>query len=133
MLGPNGSGVLYGKYEMLRSLPPFLGGGEMIQTVSTEQSTFLDPPLRFEAGTPDVEAAIGLGAAVDYLERIGMANVREHERGGLMRYVLEREGGDLGLASLVSYGPRDVERRGEGGFTHSTLGGRSRLWTQARR
>ncbi|GGM66729.1 cysteine desulfurase [Thermogymnomonas acidicola] len=110
MLGPNGSGVLYGKYEMLRSLPPFLGGGEMIQTVSTEQSTFLDPPLRFEAGTPDVEAAIGLGAAVDYLERIGMANVREHER-GLMRYVLEREG-DLGLASLVSYGPRDVERRG---------------------
>ncbi len=80
MLGPMGSGALYGKLALLEALPPFMGGGGMIRKVSIEGSTWADVPARFEAGTPSVGDAIGLGTAVEYLQAIGMNNVREHER-----------------------------------------------------
>ncbi|MGI8759755.1 MAG: cysteine desulfurase [Jatrophihabitantaceae bacterium] len=93
MYGPTGVGVLWGRYELLAELPPFLGGGEMIETVDMSGSTFAPPPHRFEAGTPMIAQAVGLGAAIDYLSALGMDNVaaREHE---LVRYALE------GLATL---------------------------------
>jgi cysteine desulfurase/selenocysteine lyase len=80
MLGPMGSGALYGKLELLDAMPPFMGGGGMIRKVSIEHSTWADVPARFEAGTPSVGDAIGLGAAVAYLQDLGMENVRKHER-----------------------------------------------------
>ena len=75
MLGPTGVGVLWGRYGLLESLPPFLGGGEMIEVVRLTGSTFAPPPRRFEAGTPPIAQAVGLGAAVDYLTSIGMDQV----------------------------------------------------------
>jgi cysteine desulfurase/selenocysteine lyase len=80
MLGPMGSGALYGKLSLLEQMPPFMGGGGMIRKVTIGRSTWADVPARFEAGTPSVGDAIGLGAAVDYLQAIGMPHVREHER-----------------------------------------------------
>jgi cysteine desulfurase/selenocysteine lyase len=80
MLGPMGSGALYGKLSLLDAMPPFMGGGGMIRKVSITRSTWADVPARFEAGTPSVGDAIGLGAAVEYLQAIGMDAVREHER-----------------------------------------------------
>lgn len=79
MLGPTGIGVLYGKFELLDSMEPFLGGGEMIKEVHLTHSVWNDVPWKFEAGTPSIAAAVGLGAAVSYLEGLGMENVREHE------------------------------------------------------
>jgi cysteine desulfurase/selenocysteine lyase len=89
MFGPTGVGVLYGKADWLERLPPFLGGGEMIHTVTFEKTTFKEPPQRFEAGTPDIAGAIGLGAAADYLQSVGMERIAAHER-DLIRYALER-------------------------------------------
>ena len=80
MLGPMGSGALYGKLSLLDGMPPFMGGGGMIRKVSLGRSTWADVPARFEAGTPSVGDAIGLGVAVEYLQAIGMDAVREHER-----------------------------------------------------
>jgi len=80
MLGPTGVGVLCGKPEVLEEMDPFLGGGEMIREVHLDHSTWNDLPYKFEAGTMNVAQAVGLGAAVDYLEELGMENVREHER-----------------------------------------------------
>ena len=80
MLGPMGSGALYGKLALLDAMPPFMGGGGMIRKVSLTHSTWADVPARFEAGTPSVGDAIGLGVAVEYLQAIGMDAVREHER-----------------------------------------------------
>ncbi|HYN97813.1 MAG TPA: cysteine desulfurase [Pilimelia sp.] len=80
MCGPTGIGVLWGRSELLAAMPPFLGGGSMIETVSMERSTFAAPPARFEAGTPPIVQAVGLGAAVDYLAGIGMAAIAAHER-----------------------------------------------------
>lgn len=80
MLGPTGVGFLWGRPEILEEMDPFLGGGEMIREVHLERSTWNDLPHKFEAGTMNVAQAIGLGAAVDYLEELGMENVREHER-----------------------------------------------------
>ena len=77
--GPTGIGVLYGKRALLESLPPFLGGGEMIEEVTLETVTYNQPPYRFEAGTPPIVQAIGLGAAIDYMEGIGRARIRAHE------------------------------------------------------
>ncbi len=87
MYGPTGVGVLWGRYELLAELPPFLGGGEMIETVDLTGTTFAAPPHRFEAGTPMIAQAVGLGAAVDYLSALGMDSVRarEHE---LVAYAL---------------------------------------------
>jgi cysteine desulfurase/selenocysteine lyase len=79
VVGPTGIGVLWGRRAVLEQLPPFLGGGEMIATVSMERSTYADIPHKFEAGTPPIVEAVGLGAAVDYLAAVGMENVRAHE------------------------------------------------------
>lgn len=80
MLGPTGVGALWGRPELLEEMDPFLGGGEMIREVHLDRSTWNDPPYKFEAGTMNIGGAIGLGAAVDYLQSLGMENVREHER-----------------------------------------------------
>ncbi|MPY77725.1 MAG: SufS family cysteine desulfurase [Actinophytocola sp.] len=79
MLGPSGIGVLYGRRELLEAMPPFLTGGSMIELVKMEGSTFASPPQRFEAGVPMTSQAVGLGAAVDYLNSIGMDNIAKHE------------------------------------------------------
>ena len=87
--GPTGIGVLYGKSQWLDRLPPFMGGGEMIAEVRTDSVTYNDPPQRFEAGTPPIVQAIGLGAALDYMESIGRANINAHEA-SLYAYAVER-------------------------------------------
>jgi cysteine desulfurase/selenocysteine lyase len=105
MLGPMGIGVLYGKRRILESMPPFMGGGEMIRHVSSLESTWNDLPWKFEAGTPNVGAAVGLAAAVRYLERTGMEVVRAHDR-RLAHYALQRLSECPGI---TVYGP---EKRG---------------------
>ena len=80
MLGPTASGGLYGRLELLDAMAPFLGGGEMIMEVYPDHSTYKDPPHKFEAGTMNIAEEIGLASAIDYLESLGMANVRSHER-----------------------------------------------------
>ena len=80
MLGPTGIGVLWGAIDMLESLPPFMAGGEMIETVTLEKSTWNKVPYKFEAGTPNYVQAIGLGIAVEYLNKIGMKRIQEHEK-----------------------------------------------------
>jgi cysteine desulfurase / selenocysteine lyase len=89
LYGPTGIGVLYGKMEWLEKLPPFLGGGEMINEVTKDNVTYNDPPHRFEAGTPPIVQAIGLGAAVNYVQTIGRERIQAHEL-GLSRYAHER-------------------------------------------
>ncbi|MCL6002136.1 MAG: SufS family cysteine desulfurase [Thermoplasmatales archaeon] len=108
MLGPMGIGVLYGKYHLLEEMPPFNRGGEMIKDVDFHTVIFEDPPIKFEAGTPNVEGAVGLSAAIDYLKRIGMADVRRHEK-HLTSITLKALDG---LENLKYYGPRNVEERG---------------------
>ena len=87
--GPTGIGVLYGKYAHLAAMPPFNGGGEMIREVFEDRITYGDPPHKFEAGTPSIVQAIGLGAALDYVASVGNARIRNHEE-GLMRYAHDR-------------------------------------------
>jgi len=89
MLGPTGVGVLYGKPELLEAMPPFLGGGEMIRTVSLNDSTWNDIPWKFEAGTPNIAQAIGLGAAIDYINKIRLEKIHEYEQ-ELLNYALEK-------------------------------------------
>jgi cysteine desulfurase / selenocysteine lyase len=89
MLGPTGIGVLYGRSELLAAMPPFLGGGSMIETVTMERSTYAAPPARFEAGTPPIVEAVGLGAAVDYLNAIGMDSIAWYEK-QLTAYTLDQ-------------------------------------------
>jgi len=91
LYGPTGIGVLYGKHGHLAAMPPFNGGGEMIREVSRDRVTYGEPPHRFEAGTPPIVQAIGLGAAIDYVESIGKARIRHHES-GLVSYAHERLG-----------------------------------------
>ncbi len=107
MLGPMGSGALYGKLSLLESLPPFMGGGGMIRRVSLTSSTWADVPSRFEAGTPSVGDAIGLGAAVEYLQGIGMDAVREHER-TLTAQALDRL---RDVPGIRLFGPNDRDAR----------------------
>ena len=92
LYGPTGIGVLYGKYDLLAAMPPFNGGGEMIREVYEDRITYGEPPHRFEAGTPAIVQAIGLGAAIDYVSSIGKPRIRAHE-GGLVKYAHERLGG----------------------------------------
>ncbi len=106
--GPTGIGVLWGKREVLAHLPPFLGGGEMITTVAMERSTYADIPHKFEAGTPPIVEAVGLGAAVDYLSAVGMENIRAHEE-AITGYALEQLGSIKGVTVL---GPTDPALRG---------------------
>jgi cysteine desulfurase/selenocysteine lyase len=80
LYGPTGIGVLYGRQSLLEEMPPFLGGGDMIRSVTFEKSTWNDLPYKFEAGTPDISGAIGLGAALDYIGRVGLANISRHEK-----------------------------------------------------
>ena len=115
MLGPTGIGVLYGKRDILEAMPPFMGGGSMIRTVALHQSTWNDLPWKFEAGTPAIAEAIGLGAAVDYLNSLGMQNVFQHEQ-ELTRYAMEQL---QDVPRLTIYGP-DAARRG--GAISFTLG-----------
>lgn len=89
MLGPTGIGVLYGKPELLEKMDPFLGGGEMIRIVSLSDSTWNDIPWKFEAGTPNIAQAIGLGAAIDYINEIGMDAIHKHDQ-ELLKYALEK-------------------------------------------
>jgi len=88
MCGPTGIGVLWGRTELLNAMPPFLGGGSMIETVTMERSTFANAPARFEAGTPPIMEAVGLGAAVDYLSAVGMEAIAWHEK-ELTSYALD--------------------------------------------
>jgi cysteine desulfurase/selenocysteine lyase len=80
LYGPTGIGVLYGKQQLLEAMPPWQGGGDMIASVSFEETTYAAPPARFEAGTPDISGAIGLGAALDYVESIGLSAIEEYEK-----------------------------------------------------
>ena len=88
MLGPTGVGVLIGRKTILEKMDPFMGGGEMINTVTMEKSTWNDVPWKFEAGTPNIAQVIGLGAAIDYIEKIGIENIHQHEK-ALLKYGLE--------------------------------------------
>ncbi|HCC87306.1 MAG TPA: cysteine desulfurase CsdA [Prevotella sp.] len=103
MYGPTGIGVLYGKEEWLDRLPPYQGGGEMIDHVSFDKTTFEKPPLKFEAGTPDYIASHGLAVAIDYMERLGMDNIERHER-ELTTYAIERLSA---IDGMHIYGPHD--------------------------
>jgi cysteine desulfurase / selenocysteine lyase len=89
LYGPTGIGVLYGKHEHLEAMPPFNGGGEMIREVFEDRIIYGEPPHKFEAGTPPIVQAIGLGAAIDYVNSIGKARIRSHE-GALLEYATER-------------------------------------------
>jgi cysteine desulfurase/selenocysteine lyase len=89
--GPSGIGVLYGKAELLEAMPPYQGGGEMIDTVTFEKSTYADLPFKFEAGTPHIAGAIALGAAVDYLNALGFEAIAAHEY-ALLEYATEKLG-----------------------------------------
>ena len=108
MCGPTGIGALWGTAELLAAMPPFLGGGSMIETVTLERTTYAPPPARFEAGTPPIAQAVGLGAAVDYLSELGMEAVRAHER-QLTGYALDALGSVPGLRI---FGPAGPDSRG---------------------
>ena len=108
VVGPTGIGVLWGRRELFEQLPPFLGGGEMIATVSMERSTYAGIPHRFEAGTPPIVEAVGLGAAVDYLSAVGMENVQAHEE-AITRYALH---GLATVRGVTVLGPQTFEHRG---------------------
>lgn len=113
MLGPTGIGCLWGRRAILEDMPPFMGGGEMIRSVSYEGARYNDLPWKFEAGTPSIMEGIGLGAAVDYLQALGMERVREHEE-GLTAYALERLSA---LRGVTVHGPPADQRGGAVAFT----------------
>jgi len=108
MLGPTGVGVLYARQELLEEMEPFLGGGEMIRKVTFEGATWNDLPWKFEAGTPNIADVIAFGAAIDYLNGLGMDNVREHEI-EITEYALSRLGQ---FDDITLYGPPDPRERG---------------------
>jgi cysteine desulfurase/selenocysteine lyase len=105
MCAPTGIGALYGRAEILNAMPPWHGGGEMIVSVTLEKSSFKKPPHRFEAGTPNIAGAIGLAAAIDYIEAIGRTTIFEHDR-RLTNYAIERFGELPGLRVLGPTGER---------------------------
>ena len=106
MLSPLGIGVLYGKKELLENMDPFLYGGDMIEYVYEQETSFAEVPTKFEAGTQNVEGAVGLAAAIDYLEKVGMDNVEKIEK-ELMKYALL----ELSKLNFVTvYGPKEIEK-----------------------
>lgn len=113
MCGPTGSGVLYGKIDLLEAMPPWMGGGDMISRVTLDGSTWNEVPFKFEAGTPSIAEIIGLGAAVDYLTRIGMEQIHAHEQ-AIGAYALERLAEVPGLAV---YGPEPSRKGAIAAFT----------------
>ena len=120
MVGPTGIGVLWGRYDLLAALPPFLGGGEMIETVRMTGSTFAPPPHRFEAGTPPIAQAVGLAAAARYLTAIGMDQVAAHEH-AITAYALQ---GLATVPGLRVLGPTEpVDRGGAISFTLAAADG----------
>ncbi|MDV6235966.1 cysteine desulfurase [Leptospira ellisii] len=108
MLGPTGVGVLYAKEEILEAMPPWMGGGDMISQVFKERSTYAELPSKLEAGTPNIAGVIGFGSAIEYLQTIGMEEIRNHEV-ELLTYALDRLD-DFG--GLELYGTRDLSKRG---------------------
>lgn len=108
MLGPTGVGVLWGRYELLNSMSPYQYGGEMISEVHVDKTLFKDPPHKFEAGTPDIGGVIGLGAAVEYLTKLGMKNVRAHEV-EITSYAMKKL---KTISGLTIFGPSRVADRG---------------------
>ena len=108
MLGPTGVGVLYAKKEFLEKMRPFMGGGDMIKEVFKFHTNYNEVPYKFEAGTPNIADVVGFGAAIDYLEKIGMENIRKHEI-DLTEYALESI---LSINHLTVYGPKDPNYRG---------------------
>ena len=108
MLGPTGVGVLYARQELLEEIDPFLGGGEMIKRVRLDESTWNDVPWKFEAGTPNIGDVCAFGAAIDYLQEIGMENVRAHEV-ALVNEALRRLSE---VPGITTYGPKGTEDRG---------------------
>ncbi len=107
MLGPMGIGGLYGKIDLLENMPPYMGGGDMISSVTKEGATWNSVPHKFEAGTPNVADAVGLSAAVDYLRKIGMDEIRKHEM-DLILYALQEE---HYIEGLRSFGPKSIHIR----------------------
>ncbi len=109
MLGPAGIGVLYGKEELLEEMEPLLGGGDMIKSVDFDSCSYNELPWKFESGTSNIEGGIGFGAAIEYLDKIGMQNVREHEK-EITAYAIKR----LREVGVTVYGPLEdqIERRG---------------------
>jgi cysteine desulfurase/selenocysteine lyase len=116
MLGPTGSGALWGRRALLDAMPAFMGGGEMIREVRADGFTCNDLPYKFEAGTPAIAEAIGLGVAVDYLQKVGLAKIRQHEV-ELTGYALDRL---REFPEVIVYGPTDPKRRS--GLVAFTLG-----------
>jgi len=108
MLGPTGVGVLYAKKEFLEKMKPFLGGGDMIKEVFKFHTNYNEVPYKFEAGTPNIADVVGFGAAIEYLEKIGMENIRKHEI-SLTEYALESM---QSLKYITIYGPTDSNFRG---------------------
>jgi cysteine desulfurase / selenocysteine lyase len=106
--GPTGIGILHGRREVLEAMPPFLGGGDMISSVDFHESRFNELPWKFEAGTSPIAEAVGMGAAVDFLQEVGMEQVRAHEL-DLVGYALNRLGE---VPGLTIYGPPEAEGRG---------------------
>lgn len=117
MVGPTGIGALWGRYDLLAEMPPFLGGGEMIEIVKMTGSTYAPPPYRFEAGTPPIAEAVALGVAADYLHELGMADVAAHER-DITGYALESLGQVDGVRIL---GTTAIGPEGRGGAVSFTL------------
>jgi cysteine desulfurase/selenocysteine lyase len=107
-LGPTGVGVLWGRKDLLDEMPPFLTGGSMIETVTMESSTYLDAPKRFEAGVPNMAQAVGLAAAITYLQKIGIENIHEHE----MRLTKLAIDGLVQIDGVSIIGPKDLTNRG---------------------
>lgn len=108
MCGPTGIGVLWGRRDLLEEMAPYQGGGEMIEVVELERSTYKPPPQKFEAGTPNIADAIGLAAAMDFLTELGLDRIHDHER-GLLTYALERA---EGIAGFRQFGPTQEDRAG---------------------
>jgi cysteine desulfurases, SufS subfamily len=113
MLGPTGIGALYGKKALLEAMPPFMGGGDMIRTVTLHKSTWNDLPWKFEAGTPAIAEAVGFGAAIDYLNTLGMVAIQQHEQ-EIVAYAMERL---QTVPELKIYGPVASKRGGVVSFT----------------
>lgn len=112
LYGPSGVGVLWGRYELLDAMPPYQGGGDMIDTVTFEKTSFKSPPARFEAGTPAIVDVIGLGAAIDYVQAIGMDNIAAHEA-RLLAEAMNR----LALVDGLSFWGTGPEKAGIVSFT----------------
>ncbi len=108
MCGPTGIGVLYGKRELLQEMPPFLYGGDMIKAVFKKETIFNDLPYKFEAGTPNIAGAIGLGAAIDYIQNLGLENIHKYET-DLVKYGLAKL---AKIPGITIYGPKTSKNRG---------------------